>query len=188
MLRSRYFWVLTIAFALSTLSIFAVRIHFLPLLISVGIHPSTAALASSAIGIMQVAGRMIFAPIERRYSSKTMAIGVFALLTVAMAVLLLGKTPLLIVAFVALFGMAIGTHTLARPLIIADSYGSAFYGRVSSSMVVLLTLASTAAPVAAGLIFDRYASYDPLLLLVTALCALAVVALLLLPRGAEGRA
>ncbi len=160
-LRSRYFWILSLAFALSTLSISAVRVHFIPLLISVGIHPSSAALASGSIGIMQVIGRVMFAPVERRFSSKTMVTGVFILLTVSLVVLLLGSSPALIALFVALYGMAIGTHTLARPLIVADSYGAAFYGRISSTMVIFLTLTGTTAPFAAGVIFDWFGSYSP---------------------------
>lgn len=183
-LRSRYFWILTLAFSFSTLSISAVRVHFVPLLISMNIHPSSAALASGAIGLMQVVGRVIFVPLERRFSSKTMVIAVFLLLASAMATMLLGSALPLIFVFVALFGMAIGTHTLSRPLMIADSYGAAFFGRISSLMVVFLTLTGTTAPFAAGLIFDLFASYRPLLILVTALSLLAAVLTLFLPRHA----
>lgn len=180
--RSRYFWVLTLAFALSTLSIYAVRIHFIPLLISLRIHPSSAALASGAIGIMQVIGRMIFAPVERRFSSKAMVAGVMALLALSMPILLLGSEPPLVIMFVALFGMAIGTHTLSRPLIIADTYGAAFYGRISSSMVIFLTLAGTSAPFAAGLIFDAFGAYDWMLILTTGFSLAALALILFLPR------
>ena len=182
-LRSRYFWLLTLAFSLSTLSISAVRIHFIPLLISVNIQPGIAALASGAIGVMQVVGRIIFAPVERRFSSRTMAIGVFVLLTVSMTILLLGSAPWLIVLFVALFGMAIGTHTLTRPLMVADSYGTAFYGRISSSMVIFLTLAGTTSPFAAGVIFDLFGSYNLMLALAAGFSLVSVVLIWLLPRG-----
>ena len=180
--RSRYFWILTLAFSLSTLSISAVRVHFIPLLISVNIHPSSAALASGAIGLMQVVGRMIFAPVERRFSSKTMVVGVFLLLALSLATLLLGSAPWLIIVFVALFGMAIGTHTLSRPLIVADSYGATFFGRISSTMVVFLTLTGTTAPFAAGVIFDLFASYEPMLILVTGFSLIAVLLILFLPK------
>ena len=50
------------------------------MLIGMGIHPSSAAIASGAIGIMQVVGRMIFAAVEWRFSNRTMALGVFVLL------------------------------------------------------------------------------------------------------------
>lgn len=181
-LRSRYFWLLTLAFALSTLSISAVRIHFIPLLISLNIHPSSAALASGAIGVMQVLGRMIFAPVERRFSSKAMVAGVFALLALSLPILLLGNAPLLIALFVGMFGMAIGTHTLSRPLIVADTYGAAVYGRISSAMVILLTLAGTTAPFAAGVIFDSFGAYDLMLIIATAFSAVAVVLIFLLPK------
>ena len=181
-LRSRYFWLLTLAFSLSTLSISALRIHFIPLLISVNIQPGSAALASGAIGVMQVVGRMIFAPVERRFSSRTMAIGVFALLTVSMTILLLGSAPWLIVLFVALFGMAIGTHTLTRPLMVADTYGSVFYGRISSSMFVFLTLAGTISPFAAGVIFDLSGSYHLMLMLAAVFSLVALILIFLLPR------
>lgn len=183
--RSRYFWVLTLAFALSTLSIAAVRVHFIPLLISLDIHASSAALASGAIGIMQVVGRMIFAPVERRFSSKTMVAGVLALLALSLPILLLGNAPLLIAAFVALFGMAIGTHTLSRPLIIADTYGARFYGRISSAMVIFLTFAQTSAPFAAGLIFDVFGNYDWMLILTTVFSAAGALLILLLPRRTD---
>ena len=184
-LRSRYFWLLTLAFSLSTLSISAVRLHFIPLLISINIHPSSAALASGAIGVMQVMGRMIFAPVERRFSSKTMAVGVFVLLALSLPTLLLGNAPLLILTFVALFGMAIGTHTLTRPLIVADSYGTAFFGRISSAMVIFVTLARTTAPFAAGVIYDVFGTYDWMLILATAFSLVAVILIALLPKGRE---
>ncbi len=185
-LRSRYFWLLTLAFALSTLSIYAVRIHFIPLLISVNIQPGSAALASGSIGVMQVVGRMIFAPIETRFSSRAMATGVFILLTISLAILLLGSAPLLIVLFVALFGMAIGTHTLTRPLMVADRYGTSHYGRISSSMVIFLTLAGTMSPFAAGLLFDAFGSYNPVLMLACGFSLLSIVLIWLLPKRELG--
>ncbi len=184
-LRSRYFWLLTLAFSLSSLSIFAVRIHFIPLLISVDVQPGNAALASGAIGVMQVVGRTIFAPVERRFSSRTLAIGVFVLLTISLAILLLGSAAFLIVLFVALFGMAIGTHTLTRPLIVADTYGVAYYGRISSSMVIFLTLAGTASPFAAGVLFDLFGSYNPMLILAAGFSMISTVLIWLLPK--DGR-
>ena len=181
-LRSRFFWLMTLAFALSTLSISALRVHFIPLLISLGIQSSAAALASGSIGIMQVIGRMIFAPIETRFSARTMAIGVFALLALSLSILLFGPSPPWIVLFIALFGMAVGTHTLTRPLMVADAYGASFYGRISSVMVIALTIARTFAPFAAGLIFDLFHSYGPVLVSAAGFSALSLCLILFLPK------
>ena len=181
-LRSRFFWLMTLAFALSTLSISALRVHFIPLLISLGIQSSAAALASGSIGIMQVIGRMIFAPIEARFSARTMTIGVFALLTLSLTMLLFGPSPAWIILFIALFGMAVGTHTLTRPLMVADAYGASFYGRISSVMVIALTMARTSAPFAAGLIFDLFHSYGPVLVGAVGFSALSLGLILFLPK------
>lgn len=181
-LRSRYFWILTLAFALSTLSMTAVRVHFIPLLISVGIHPSSAAWAAGAIGVMQVVGRMIFAPVERNVSSKTMVIGVLGLSTLSMATLFLGSATWTIALFVALFGMAFGTLTLARPLIVADSYGAAYFGRISAAIVIVQTLMGTSAPVAAGLMYDVFGNYDAMLAVGLVLCLLSVGLIWVLPK------
>jgi MFS family permease len=184
-LKSRFFWILTLAFALSTLSMSAVRVHFIPLLISVGINPSTAALASGSIGIMQVFGRVVFAPIERRFSSKTMVIGVFMLMTFSISILLMGGSPLLIIVFIVLYGMAVGTLTLARPLIVADVYGATFYGRISSVMTIFLRLSLTIAPFGAGVMFDMFGSYTLMLVLVTGFSVVSVVLIWFLPASSE---
>jgi len=181
--QSRFFWQLTLAFALVSLSVSAVRLHVIPLLISVNVHPSRAAVFSGAIGVMQVVGRTIFAPVERRFSSRVMVAGVFVALTLSLPILLLGNAPGLIFAFVALFGMGIGMHTLARPLIIADTYGAAFFGRISSTLGIFVRLAGTVSPFAAGVIYDVFGAYDWMLILATVFSLLAVALIVMLPRG-----
>ena len=185
--QSRFFWQLTLAFALVSLSVSAVRLHVIPLLISVNVHPSSAAVFSGAIGVMQVVGRTIFAPVERRYSSRAMVVGVFVMLTLSLPVLLVGNAPALIMAFVALFGMGIGMHTLARPLIIADTYGAAYYGRISSTLGIFVRLAGTVSPFAAGVIFDVFGAYDWMLILATVFSLAALILIVLLPQGSASK-
>ena len=144
-LSGRTFWLITAAFGLTNLAAAAIRVHFIPFLIDGGINASTAAYASGSIGIMQVAGRAIFAPLDSRFSGKTMVIGVFALQAAALITLM--------------FGAAYGARTLARPSIVAELYGVAYYGRISSIMSTVLIIASTIAPVGAGLLYDWSGDY-----------------------------
>ncbi|MDZ4771063.1 MAG: MFS transporter [Chloroflexota bacterium] len=162
-LSGRIFWMLTLSFGLISLSAAAIRVHFIPFLIGTGIESSTAAFAAGAIGIMQVVGRVIFAPLDQRFSSRVIVIGVFALQALALMLLLVGTAPLWIVGFILLFGAAQGAVTLARPSILAELYGVSHYGRISSVMTVCLTLTSTAAPLGVSLLFDRFGSYQPVL-------------------------
>ena len=180
-LRGRTFWLLTLSFGLISLSAAAIRVHFIPFLIETGIESSTAALATGGIGIMQVVGRVIFAPLDHRFSSRVIVIGVFGLQAVALSVLLMGQTGIIIGAFILLFGAAQGAVTLARPSILAELYGVAHYGRISSVMALFLTLAGTTAPLAASLLYDRAGHYQPVLWAV-ALLAVAATAVVFLSR------
>jgi MFS family permease len=174
-LRSRFFWMLTLAFSLSYLSAMAIRVHFIPFLIDNGIDASTAALASGAIGITQVLGRVIFVPIEMRLSGRLLVATVFGLQAGAMFALLWGSSMLAIGIFIVVFGVSFGANTLARPSIVADVFGSASYGRISSIMAIFLTASATIAPVVAGFMYDHYQNYNLVLWLILFLAIGATV-------------
>lgn len=182
-LHSQLFWMLTAAFSVSFLASSAIRVHFIPFLIDSGVSASTAALASGTIGLMQVAGRLVFAPLEARFSAWAMVSGVFAMQAGAMLILLLGPSAWVIGAFLIVFGTSYGAKTLARASAIAQLFGSSHYGRISSVMAIFLTLAGTAAPVGAGLLYDHFGNYD-LVLWLSLLLAFVAVGMMFFARPA----
>jgi MFS family permease len=110
-----------------------------------------------------------------------MVTGVFAMQASAMFVLLFGPSLLVILVFLVVFGTSYGAQTLARATAIAELFGSAHYGRISSVMSIFLILAGTIAPVGAGLIYDHFGSYQPLIILIICL-ALAATGVMLFAR------
>lgn len=168
-LHSRFFWLLTLAFSLAYLSAAAIRVHFIPFLIDKGVDASTAAFASGSIGLMQVAGRVIFAPLDNHFSPRLIVIGIFVLQTAAMLMLLIGTSSWMIGLFIVVFGAAYGARTLARPSILAQVFGISHYGRISSIMALFLTFAATIAPVGAGWLYDTFGSYTPALWIIVGL-------------------
>ncbi len=165
-LHSKSFWMLTAAFSLSNLTAAAIRFHLIPFLIAAGFDPSAAALAAGSIGILQVAGRVIFAPLDTRISSRTITMSLFALEALSILVLLLGSSSLNIGIFILIFGASYGAKTLARPSMLAEFYGSTHYARISSVMAIFLTVTTTIAPVGASFIFDRFGTYQVLLVII----------------------
>lgn len=172
-LHSRYFWLLTLTFSLGALAAAAIRVHFIPFLTDSGVDANTAALASGSIGLMQVAGRLVFAPLEQRLPVHALIAGIFVLEFVAVAVLLFGTSLWMVAVYIILFGASYGAVTLARTTAIADQYGSSHYGRISSVMTIFLTAASTVAPVGAAFIHDQFKSYSPVLWIILALVLVA---------------
>lgn len=161
--KGRIFWLLTLIFSLSFLASSAIRVHFIPYLIGSGISATVAATVSGAIGLMQVVGRVLFAPLEARFPPRTMVLGVLALQTLSLSLLLLGVAPMLMGLFVVVYGASYGAGILARAAIVADQYGASHYGRISSVMSTFLTLCGTVAPAAAGWLYDQAGNYTPVL-------------------------
>lgn len=182
-LRGRTFWLLTLSFGLASLSAAAIRVHFIPYLIGIGVDSSAAAFTTGVIGIMQVAGRVVFAPLDQRFSSRMMVMGIFGLQTIALTMLLIGQQAVWIAMFILLFGAAQGAVTLIRPSIILEHYGTSHYGRISSVMTIFLTLTSTSAPLGASLLYDRFNSYQPMLWSVVVLALAATIVVIVAKRG-----
>lgn len=185
-LRAGSFWGLTLAFSLAMLAGTAIRVHFVPLLLDRGVAAGVAATVGGLIGATQVLGRLVFAPLTARFSLRVLTAGVFVTQALALLTLLTVRAVWGIGLFVALFGAAVGAATLARPAMLAENYDPAQFGRLSSVMVIFLTLAGTAAPVGAGALYDHFGSYGPLLWLISGI-TLAALPALLLTRGAATR-
>ncbi len=180
-LRGGGFRALTAAFSLAMLAGNAIRVHFVPFLLDQGVTSSLAATGAGAIGAAQVLGRLFFAPFTERFSLRLLTAGTFVLQALALLLLLTVRAAWGIWLFVLLFGAGIGAATLLRPAILVQRYGAAQFGRISSVMVVFLTLAGTIAPVGAGALYDHFGSYGPMLWLTTGIMLAAMLAMLLAP-------
>lgn len=175
LLGSASFWLITAAFVIGSGVSVAAGVHFIPYLREQGHSAALAASLAGAIGLMQLPGRVVFAPLGRRLARRWFSAGILALQGVS--VLLLAGTPGLgrLVSFVVLFGMANGMLTLARATAVAELYGSAHYGRISGLMAFWITLARAGGPSAVAW-FYAAAGQRYELALVTMAAAMGVAA------------
>ena len=180
-IRSRTFLWLTIAFGLSTLASISIRVHFIPYAITTGIDATTAAWLAGFIGITQVIGRLLFAPLEQRFSSKSVTIFTMATLALSFGVLIISQSLFFVGLFVLIFGGAYGAMILVRPVMLAELYGTAEYGRINSMMAFLMIFVITAAPIGTGILFEWFDSYQPVLWILAFIAVLSVIAIIKLP-------
>lgn len=159
--RAPPFWWLTGAFALDRIALIAIAAHSVPLLLERGYSPGLVAAAAGSIGAMQVAGRLVFAPVAGRFSLPNLTMGVLLGRAVAFLLLLLVPGVAGLWLFAILFGAANGATTLARAALVADLYGSAHYGSISGVMTTLIGITQTVTPVAVGAFHDWSGSYIP---------------------------
>jgi Major Facilitator Superfamily len=107
------------------------------------------------------------------YPNRVLAACLFGLEAIAIFVLILGAFAINIIIFIGIFGAAYGAKTLARPSMLAEYYGASHYARISSIMVIFLTLTTRAAPVGASFLCDHSGTYQPLLVLI---CCISLIA------------
>ena len=177
-LRHASFRWLVAAFWLSTLATIAVGVHLLPYLEDRGYDVTFAASLTGLVGAMQVVARLFIAPFGNRANPRLLAASMFALQPLSLLVLLLVRSTPGIFLFVVLFGAQRGLNTIARPALLADLYGRAQFASIAGVLQFLIALAQAAAPVGAGVAYDYLHSYEPILWALTAISALAVLAVL----------
>ena len=162
-LRSASFWLLSGAFFLAT-------------------GAAIAAFAIGLIGVSQIPGRLLFAPLAERLPHPWGTVALFALIAAGIGLIVgVDATPAVVTGMV-LLGMGNGMATLARATVIADRYGSAAYGTISSVAAAATIGARAAAPVLAA-VYAAAVGYRALLITLAAIAVLAAV----LAYGAERR-
>ena len=186
--RAPTFWWLTGAFALDRLALIAVAVHSVSLLLERGYAPALVATAAGAIGLTQLAGRVVFAPFAGRVPLPVLTAGVFVGRALACLTLLLTPGVAGVWLFVGLFGAANGAVTLARAGLVADLYGPAHYGGISGVMTALVAVTQTVAPLGVGALHDLSGGYTLALWLLVGTSLLAAVCIARVGGSPEGRA
>jgi MFS family permease len=174
-LRHRTFWLLALAFTLYAFGAAALWAHVMPALASKGLSQREALAVVVWFGPAQVAGRLVFAWLGRRWTLRALGLVVLAGASLAFLVFALANAVWTLWLFAALFGAANGLITIVRGGVVPETFGRAHVGRIGGAMSAIGLLARAAAPVAAALLLLALGSYRELVLLLAGLGAVAVV-------------
>ena len=179
-LREPRFWLLTAAFAASTVAGITMTVPLIPFLIASGHRTGFAATVAGLFGLMSLLGRMTIGPLADRVARRLITAGLIGMQLVGLVVLLVvGTSAAGALLYLALFGAGSGTLTIMRAALLAEQYGPAHYGTINGAQNLALTGARTLGPVGAGLLVGILGGYEPLLWGLIGLLALGVVAVLL---------
>lgn len=179
-LRTSSFWLLTLAFSLSTFASIAVSVHLIPYLSEQGFSTVFAAGTLSLLGGSQIPGRLLFTPLGSRFSRRYLTAAMFSLQALAVLVLLAFPSETGILLFAFLFGSGAGASSPARAALLAEIYGSTHYGSISGIQAFLMTLARAAAPLGMAVLYLLFHNYLPMWWLLLLLSIGAVSSVLML--------
>lgn len=175
-MRLPAFWFIAIAASVHWFTIFAMNVHFMPLLHQRGIETHLAVFVFSLTGPAAVAARILIhflgpqssARLQGRICFPVFAASILMLIFVAP----LG-TPFL-VAYAIIFGMAGGVLMIVRQTVVAEIFGLRGYGAISGALTTVAIVPRTTAPVAVALLADTFGSYEPVLWIIFALVCTGV--------------
>lgn len=166
---TRTFWLIAAAFSLAGGAAQACVVHLVPMLSDRGINAEKAALASSALGVAYVAGRVAAGYLADRFFAPYVSISLFVGMTLGLALLWFGSTTMAAFAGASLVGLGMGGEGDLMPYITGRYFGLRFFGEIYGSVFAVFTLTGAAAPFLMALGFDRTGSYRvPLFFLVSA--------------------
>jgi MFS family permease len=179
-LRQARFWLLTFAFAVSTVATLTMTVYLIPYLLAGGHSAAFAAMVAGLFGLMSLLGRLVVGPLGDRIDHRRVGAALLGLQIAGLVTLIVtGRSAAGALIYVALFGAGSGTLTITRAALLAQHYGPANYGTINGAMSLALTGARTATPVGAGVLIAILGGYEALLWGLNVLLALGVGAVLL---------
>jgi len=173
-LAQRQFWLLMLAFVCQAGSAAAFLLLIIAYLQDVGHSVAVATAMPVAVGVMQIVSRLVLTVTAGRIPIVAATAVAFAIQALGLALLpLAGMSIPLSVLCVAAVGVGQGIGVIARPTIVAQSFGAAHFASVLAVMTVPVALARAGTPVLAAWLED-----SRFLVVCGALSLVAAIALL----------
>lgn len=162
-LKSRNFWLLSIAFFLGVLAINGTIVHIVALLTDRGIALQLATGALSVAGLAIIIGRIICGWCLDRFWGPYVAVCFFVLPMAGIA-LLISELPYPVPLIgSALRGAGIGAEIDLMAFFISRYFGLKAYGKIYGLMFMLFNIGTGLGPALSGRAFDKFHSYSQIL-------------------------
>ncbi len=177
-LRTPALYKLLLASALFAFTAFGAVVHFVPILTDSGATALSAAGIASLIGIFSIVGRLGTGLLLDRFPGHLVGGVAFLLPAVALSLLLIdGGNPLLQMAAAATLGLTVGSEVDVIAFLAAKHFGLRSFGALYGALIMALGVGIAIGPLASGMVFDAYGSYQPFLVTAIALMAVGAIAL-----------
>jgi MFS family permease len=116
--------------------------------------PTVASTTLSVLALASVVARLVGGVVVLRVDTRSFTIGLILVQVMSLALLGLAGSAISLVGFAVVFGMAIGNLLMLQPLLLAEAFGVAEYGRIYSTSQLIGTVGVAAGPFALGLVRD----------------------------------
>jgi MFS family permease len=176
--RSRSFWMLSLANFCFAFTAASGVVHFITYLIGPGYRPSAAAFTMSMVFMCALFGKIAMGLFADRVSGRV-ALAVNFVIGATGLALIFGAARLeALVLFVIVYGLTVGAPLVLLPMTMAESLGLKRFGALGGLTWMAQTAGAALGPLLAGRIFDLAGSYTLAFALFVAILLLGVGAAL----------
>lgn len=146
-LHSVRFWLLLVSFVAQAGATSAFLLLMVSWFRDVGHSAGVAAALPVAVGVLQLLSRLALAPLSSRYGMARVTAACFGVQGLGLLALpLVGASVPLTVVCVAAFGLGYGVSVVARPSIVADTFGVARFASIFAVMAIPMAAARAGTP------------------------------------------
>jgi len=160
-MRTRAFWLISIGHACALLVVSAVMVHLVPHLTEgLGYSLTQAGLVVAMMTVFQMLGQIGGGYLGDRINKRYLCIGCMSAHTLGLLLVAFATTPLMVVGFAVLHGLAWGIRGPLMVALRADYFGPSSFGTIMGFSSLIVMLGMSTGPVFAGLMADIYGNYQ----------------------------
>jgi len=170
-LRQPVTWLLTAMSVANQFAMGTMAAHQVAHVQDLGFSADSAALTMSLTSLLSIIGSLTFGMVAIKVNARRLTIIAFCLQAAGLVILLVSRQLPLIYLYAVLWGGGSGILFTAVPSMLGEYYGRTQYAQITGVVSAIAIASEAAAPVIAGLVYDRTSTYT------TAFIILVVLAL-----------
>jgi len=156
------FWTLSFGHASALVIVSGVMVHLVPHVIeTLGFTLAEAGFVVMALTVMQFLGTMVGGYVGDRVNKRYLAAGAMLMHGAGLLFLAYASSWVAVAAFALLHGVAWGARGPLMTAMRADYFGTRAFGTILGFSSMIVMLGTTGGPILAGVLFDRFGSYQP---------------------------
>ncbi|MGE3960156.1 MAG: MFS transporter [Dehalococcoidia bacterium] len=176
--RAAFFMSLAmIALAFGTTTVVVLQIPYMES--QIGVSKAVAGATVTALTVISIVGRLGFGFLADRYSKRMMLAVSTAMVVVGLIVLAVANSLPIALLGIVLFAPGFGGSIPVRPALIADYFGTKYFGTINGLGALVMTTGGALGPWLSGVLVDRTGEYTAAWWLCAAVTALAIPLFLL---------
>lgn len=159
-LRTRSFWVYSLAMMFRSSILSAIVIHQIPHLVDIGISYQTASAVLGLMILISIPGRLLFGWLGDRFNKKILLALLCLLQGIGVFIFIQASTLPLLYLYIIIYGLSYGGVIPLTIALRADLFGSRNFATISGLTMPISMIGTVTAPLIAGYLYDSTKSYS----------------------------